>query len=97
MSEGLQARAAAASRASASHLQRASEAGTTFVAMADSLLEAACALPATIARLSRVLREGSRGLPDALAVLQEVVTVVKASKHILHSPSDFLQPDEIHL
>ena len=79
VSQGLQESAAGAASQSSACLQQASEAGNNFVAMADGLMEAACALPASINSLSDFCQEGSRALDDTLAVLQEASKIVEAS------------------
>lgn len=77
VSEDLQGRAVLASRLLSVSQQQSSEAGSNFMAMADSLMEASCALPAAISRLSSFISQGKQALTDAQAVIQEIKAIVK--------------------
>lgn len=87
MSELLQQTADTAGHQSSACLQQASEAGSSFVRMADTLMETAQALPAGTNRLAGFCKESCSPLEDALAVLQETCKIVKAR---LFGPSQAL-------
>ena len=78
VSELLQQTAGNAAQRSSACLQQASDAGSTFVRMADKLMKTAQGLPAGTDSLSTFCTDGCKSLDDALAVLQETCKIVKA-------------------
>lgn len=80
VSEHLQATANEAAQESSACLQQASEAGSSFLRMAGSLMQTAQALPAGTDGLSQFCKESGKPLENAVAVLQEACRIIKARR-----------------